>query len=122
MLPRSIGALAASGDWNGLSVSGLRQLGEVALDELVVTGMTLTGPPPQLPRPLAAYEYAAAELGALGIDGAHRDPAPVRVTDLRRQRFGALNFEELTFEHEPELPTSLLADGHGGPATARVRG
>lgn len=121
MLPRSIGALAASGDWNGLSVSGLRQLGEVALDELVVTGMTLTGPPPQLPRPLAAYEYAAAELGALGIDGAHREPAPVRVTDLRRQRFGALNFEELTFEHEPELPTSLLADGHGGPATARVR-
>ncbi len=121
VLPRSIGALCASGDWNALSGGGLRQLGEVALDELVVTGMTLTGPAPQLPRPLAAYADAAAELGSLGIDGAHRDPAPVRSTDLRPRRFGALNFEELSFEHEPGMPASLLADGHGGPATARVR-
>lgn len=45
MLPRSVGALTGSGDWNALSIDGLRQLGEVALDELVVTGMTLTGPP-----------------------------------------------------------------------------
>ncbi len=121
VVPRSVGALNGSGDWNWLSRAGLRQLGEVALDELVVTGMTLTGPPPQLPRPLAAYEYAAEELGALGIDRAHQDPAPLRVNDIRPQRFGALTFEELTFEHEPALPTSLLADGHGGPATARVR-
>ncbi len=121
VVPRSVGALNGSGDWNWLSRAGLRQLGEVALDELVVTGMTLTGPPPQLPRPLAAYECAAEELGALGIDRAHQKPAPLRVNNIRPQRFGALTFEELTFEHEPALPTSLLADGHGGPATARVR-
>ena len=77
VLPRTIGALNGSGDWNRLSRAGLRQLGEVALDELVVTGMTLTGPPPQLPRPLAAYTDAAAELGGLGVDGAHRDPEPL---------------------------------------------
>ena len=31
--------------------TGARQLGEVVLDELVVTGMTLTAPPPKLERP-----------------------------------------------------------------------
>jgi hypothetical protein len=56
VLPRSVLALTGSGDWNWLRPSGMRQLGEVALDELVVTGMTLTGPPPRLPRPLSAYE------------------------------------------------------------------
>ena len=59
MVPRSVGALAGAGDWNPLSVTGLRQLGEVTLDELVVTGMTLTGPPPELPRPLGEYHWAA---------------------------------------------------------------
>lgn len=121
VLPRSVGALAGSGDWNRFSPAGWRQLGEVALDELVVTGMTLTGPPPQLPRPPAAYIDAAAELGALGIDGAHRDPEPLLVGDIETRTFGALRFEELSFEHAPALPESLLADGHGGPATARVR-
>lgn len=121
VLPRSVGALNGSGDWNGLSRNGLRQLGEVALDELVVTGMTLTGPPPQLPRPLTAYADAAAELGALGIAGAHRDPEPLHVESIERRTFGALRFEELSFAHTPALPESLLADGHGGVATARVR-
>ncbi|MCF6386994.1 alpha/beta hydrolase [Mycobacterium sp. MBM] len=121
VLPRSVCALGGSGDWNALSGQGVRQLGEVALDELVVTGLTLTGPPPQLPRPLSAYADAAAELDALGIDGAHRDPAPLTVGSLEPQIFGALRFEELTFEHTPLLPESILADGHGGAATARVR-
>ncbi|MGV0741909.1 alpha/beta hydrolase [Mycolicibacterium sp. XJ870] len=121
VLPRSVGALLRSGDWNALSVCGLRQLGEVALDELVVTGMTLTGPPPQLPRPLAAYEAAAGELGALGIAGAHRCPESLQIREIQRHKFGSLKFEELSFEHEPELPESVLADGHGGPATANVR-
>jgi hypothetical protein len=121
VVPRSVGALRNSADWNALTVTGLRQLGEVVLDELVVTGMTLSGPPPELPRPLADYAAAAAELGTLGIDGAHHDPEPLRVTDISRQRFGAMTFEELSFEHEPALPGSLLADGHGGTATARVR-
>ena len=119
MLPRSIGALW--GEWNPLSISGIRQFGEVTLDELVVTGMTLTGPPPQLPRPVGAYEPAAGELAALGIDGAHVMPEPARVTDIEPRRFGALAYQEGTFEHEPVMPASVLADGHGGPATARVR-
>lgn len=119
VLPRSVAALR--GDWNPLTLDGMRQLGEVALDELVVTGMTLTGPPPQLPRPLSAYEAAAAELRALGVDGAHSEPEKLQIKDIRPARFGALEFEELTFEHEPGFPASVLADGHGGPATVRVR-
>lgn len=121
MLPRSVGALAGAGDWHPLSTAGLRQLGEVALDELVVTGMTLAGPPPQLPRPLGEYQWAADELGALGIDGAHASPDALQVKHIRPRRFGALTFDELVFDHEPELPTSVLADGHGGLVTARVR-
>lgn len=121
VLPRSVGALTGSGDWDWLSGKGLRQLGEVALDELVVTGMTLTGPPPQLPRPLEAYQDAADELGALGIAGAHRAPEPLQARSIETRSFGALRFEELSFEHEPALPDSLLADGHGGVSTARVR-
>ncbi|MHC9293060.1 alpha/beta hydrolase [Mycobacterium sp. LTG2003] len=121
VLPRSVGALRNSRDWNPLSWCGLRQLGEVALDELVVTGMTLTGPPPHLPRPSADYEAAAEELAALGIDRAHGSPQPLEITEIQRAKFGSLKFEELTFEHEPSLPASLLADGHGGVATARVR-
>ncbi|MGV0814110.1 alpha/beta hydrolase [Mycolicibacterium boenickei] len=113
--------MAGAGDWRPLSVNGLRQLGEVALDELVVTGMTLTGPPPQLPRPLDAYRRAAAELAVLGIDGAHVCPDPLQVKHIRPRRFGALTFEELIFDHEPVLPAAVLADGHGGVATARVR-
>ncbi|WP_066902958.1 alpha/beta fold hydrolase [Mycolicibacterium houstonense] len=121
VVPRSVGALIDAGDWRALSVTGLRQLGEVAMDELVVTGMTLTGPPPRLPRPLTDYENAAAELAALGIDGAHPDPDALDVKHIRPRRFGALTFEELVFDHEPALPASVMADGHGGTATARVR-
>lgn len=121
VLPRSVRALNGSGDWKWVSPVGLRQLGEVALDEFVVTGMTLTGPPPQLPRPLDAYADAAAELGALGIDGAHRDPEPLAVDRIEACSFGALRFEELSYRHDPALPESLLTDGHGGAATARAR-
>ncbi|WKG05464.1 S9 family peptidase [Mycolicibacterium sp. HK-90] len=120
-MPRSVGALAGAGNWNPLSVAGLRQLGEVTLDELVVTGMTLTGPPPQLPRALGDYEAAASELAALGIDGAHPCPDALAVKHIRPRRFGALTFEELVFDHDPALAGSVLADGHGGRATARVR-
>ncbi|WP_243858536.1 alpha/beta fold hydrolase [Mycobacterium sp. DL440] len=121
VVPRSVSALAGAGDWRALSVTGLRQLGEVTLDELVVTGMTLTGPPPQLPRPLSDYESAACELEALGIDGAHPCPDALTIKHIRPRRFGALTFDELIFDHEPALPDAVLADGHGGAATARVR-
>ncbi|MCV7389700.1 alpha/beta hydrolase [Mycobacterium porcinum] len=121
VVPRSVGALAGAGNWCPLSATGLRQFGEVALDELVVTGMTLAGPPPRLPRPLGEYQWAADELGALGIDGAHAEPDALEVKSVRPRRFGALTFEELVFDHEAALPTSVLADGHGGVATARVR-
>lgn len=109
VLPRSVGTLAGSGDWGALSVTGLRQLGEVALDELVVTGMTLTGPPPQLPRPLGDYQPAADELATLSIDAAHPPPDALHGERLRPRRFGALTFEELVFGHEPALPASVLA-------------
>ncbi|OMC41350.1 esterase [Mycobacterium sp. GA-1841] len=121
VLPRSVSALAGAGDWQALSLTGLRQLGEVTLDELVVTGMTLTGPPPQLPRPLDDYRRAADELAALGIEGAHVHPDALDVKHIRPRRFGALTFDELVFDHAPTLPDSVLADGHGGVATARVR-
>ncbi|OMC03244.1 esterase [Mycobacterium sp. NS-7484] len=121
VLPRSVSALASAGDWRALSLTGLRQLGEVTLDELVVTGMTLTGPPPQLPRPLDDYRRAANELATLGIDGAHACPEALEVKYIRPRRFGALMFDELIFDHEPALPASVLADGHGGAATGRVR-
>ena len=104
-----------------MSLTGIRQLGEVAFDELVVTGMTLTGPPPQLPRALADYEPAANELEELGIDGAHSCPEALQVATLTPARFGALTFDELTFDHEPVMPATLLADGHGGCASATVR-
>ncbi|MCG7609153.1 alpha/beta hydrolase [Mycobacterium sp. CnD-18-1] len=121
VVPRSVCALTGAGNWHPLSTTGLRQLGEVALDELVVTGMTLTGPPPQLPRPLGEYQWAADELGALGIDGAHAEPDALQVKRIRPRRFGAMTFEELVFDHEAAMPTSVLADGHGGVALARVR-
>ncbi|WP_036477787.1 alpha/beta hydrolase [Mycobacterium sp. URHD0025] len=119
VVPRSVGALR--GDWNPFSVTGLRQLGEVTLDELVVTGMTLTGPPPQLPRAVGDYRDAASELAALDVDSAHICPDALQVKHIRPRRFGALTFEELVFDHEPALPASVLTDGHGGVAMARVR-
>jgi pimeloyl-ACP methyl ester carboxylesterase len=118
VLPRAHAALRSSGDWKPLSPRGARQLGEVVLDELALSGMTLTAPPPKLERTLASCEAAAGELSALGVDGAHVDPHPLTVRSLRRHRLGRLTYERLTFEHEPTLPDSLTAAGLGGPATA----
>lgn len=120
VLPRSVAALRASPDWHVASPRGLRQLGEVVLDELVLSGMTLTGPAPQLPRPLSAYVPAAEELSALGVAGAHATPEPLRVKELRRQRLGRVAYQRLTFEHDPQLPRTLEAERLGGPATAVV--
>lgn len=120
VLPRAHAALRRSGDWNPLSPIGARQLGEVVLDELALTGFTLTAPPPKLERTLASCEAAAEELSALGVERAHITPEPLTVKSLRRQRLGLLTYEKLTFEHEPVLPPSLASAGFGGPTTAVV--
>jgi hypothetical protein len=118
VLPRAHAALRNSGDWDPLSPSGARQLGEVVLDELALSGMTLTAPPPKLERTLQSCEAAAAELSALGVERAHHDPELLAVRSMRRHRLGRLSYEKLTFEHEPVLPQSLAAAGLGGPCTA----
>jgi pimeloyl-ACP methyl ester carboxylesterase len=81
--------------------------------------MTLTAPPPKLERSEQACTAAAEELAALGT-GAHAEPEPLRVSSIRRQRFGLLRYERLTFEHSPVLPESLAVEGLGKPATAAV--
>ena len=71
-------------------------------------------------RSLSACSAAAEELSELGIDRAHADPEPLRVTSLRRRRIGGLAYERMTFEHDPALPKTLEAEGFGGPARAVV--
>ncbi|MCB0928686.1 MAG: alpha/beta hydrolase [Mycolicibacterium insubricum] len=117
VLPRSARALAGE-NWSPTSGSGLRRLGEVALDELVLTGMTLTAPPPTVHSDLGAYPHIAAELGALGTAGCYRDPEPLRSTGTRLRNAGRLTFEQIRYVHDPRLPEALAA--FGAPATAVV--
>jgi len=120
VLPRAYRAVSASGDWNPLSATGARQLGEVLLDELALTGFTLTAPPPRAERSPQSCESVADEVAALGVAGANREPDPLRPEAIRRQRFGAQAYERLTFTHDPQLPAALAAEGLGGPATVAV--
>jgi hypothetical protein len=119
VLPRAHAPLRQSGDWNPLSSNGIRLLGELLFDELALTGMTLTAPPPKLERSIESCVAAAEELSGLGMR-AHVDPEPLRVKRVRRRRIGRLAYEQMTFEHDPHLPSSLVAEGLGGPATATV--
>ena len=119
-LPRSHAALAASGDWNPVSPRGIRRLGEVVCDELALSGMTLTAPPPKLERTPGSCVAAAEELSTLGVDGANVEPEPVRVRAVGRRRIGRMVYEKMTFGHDPRLPGSLAAEGFSGPATAVV--
>jgi hypothetical protein len=118
VLPRAHAALRSEG-WNPLLPRGFRLLGEVLMDEAALTGMTLAAPPPKLERAEEACLAAADELSELGT-GAHAEPEPLHVTAIRRQRFGAVVYERLTFEHDPLLPRSLAVEGLGGSATAAV--
>lgn len=118
VLPRAHAALRSSGDWNPLSPKGARQLGEVVLDELALSGLTLTAPPPRTERTAASCEAAAEELLELGVERAHVSPEPLIPRSIRRCRLGRLTYERLAFDHEPTLPPSLAAAGLGGPATA----
>lgn len=120
VLPRAHAAVAGSRDWHPLSVGGARQLGEVVLDELALSGMTLTAPPPTLPRSVQSCVDAAAELAVLGVSGANTDPPPLQVTSVTRRRLGRQNYERLTFDHDPALPAVLAREGFGGSATAVV--
>jgi pimeloyl-ACP methyl ester carboxylesterase len=124
LLPRTVAGLNESTGWSPATPRGVRQFGEVMLDELVLSSFSLLAGQPAAMRPPNACAAAAEELSALGIDGAHADPKPLRVTSIQQRRlpgFGAgLAYERMTFEHDPALPATLEAEGLGGPARAAV--
>jgi pimeloyl-ACP methyl ester carboxylesterase len=122
VMPRAVSGLSESSGWIPASPRGVRQLGEVMLDELVLAGFSLQSDGlAEAVRPLNACGATAEELSALGVDRAHRDPEPLRVRAVRRRRIAGLAYERMTFEHEPALPGTLQAAGLGGPATAVVQ-
>jgi pimeloyl-ACP methyl ester carboxylesterase len=121
VLPRTVAGLNESTGWVPASPRGVRQFGEVMLDELVLSGFSLLGGNlTKDVRPLSACAPAAEQLSALGIDGAHAAPKPLQLTSIRRRRIGKLAYERMTFEHDPELPETLAAEGLSGPARAVV--
>ena len=120
VVPRTVAGLNESTGWVPTSPRGVRQFGEVMLDELVLTGFSVLGGNLAALRPLSECAAAAAELSALGIDRAHRDPEPLWVSSIRRQRVGGLAYERMTFAHDPALPSTLAAEGLGEPARAVV--
>ena len=118
VVPRAVAGLRSS-DWSPASPRGVRQLFEVVLDQLVLSGMSLmAGSLAPAASPPSRYAAAAQELSALGIKGAHTEPPPLRVRKLRRHRIGRLAYEKLTFDHDPQLPQTLAAEHLSGPATA----
>jgi pimeloyl-ACP methyl ester carboxylesterase len=121
VVPRTVSGLNESPGWTPASSRGVRQFGEVMLDELVLSGFSLLGGSlPKEMRPLSACSAAAEELSALGIDGAHADPKPLLVRSIHRRHIAGFPYERMTFEHDPALPETLAAEGLGGPATAVV--
>ncbi len=118
VLPRALTGLDTA-DWSPASPRGARQLVEVMLDQLVLSGMSLIGgraTPVMLPA--STYTAAAQELSALGIQGAYAEPSPLRVRTMRRHRIGHISYEKLKFDHDPLLPNSLMTQGLSGTATA----
>jgi pimeloyl-ACP methyl ester carboxylesterase len=120
VVPRTVAGLNESTGWAPGTPRGVRQFGEVMLDELALSGFSLLGGTPKAIRPPEACDAAAEELSALGIDRAHADPEPLRVQTTQRRRIAGLGYERLTFEHDPALPKTLAAEGLGGPARAVV--
>ena len=119
VLPRAVFGLIESTGWSPASPRGVRQFGEVVMDELVLSGFSLLSSGlSQAVRPLSACGAAAEELSRLGIDRAHSDPEPLLVRSIRRRRIGVLAYERVTFEHDPALPSTLESERLGGPATA----
>jgi pimeloyl-ACP methyl ester carboxylesterase len=120
VVPRTVAGLNASTGWVPLSPRGIRQFGEVMLDEIVLSGFSLLGETPRTVRTPDACIAAAEELSALGIDRAYADPEPLQVQTIQRRRIAGLAYERLTFEHDPALPKTLAAEGLGGPVSAVV--
>ena len=120
VVPRTVAGLNESTGWAPATPRGVRQFGEVMLDELVLSGFSLLGGTPKAIRSPDACSAAAEELSALGIDRAHADPEPLQVQTTQRRRIAGLAYERLTFEHDPALPKTLAAEGLGGPARAVV--
>lgn len=121
VVPRTVSGLNESTGWVPATPRGVRQFGEVLLDELVLSGFSLlSGNLSDDLRPVQACAPAAEELSRLGIDGAHAAPKPLRETSIRRRRIGRLSYERMTFEHDPQLPPTLAAEGHSGPCRAVV--
>ena len=83
LVPRTVAGLNESTGWNPASPRGVRQFGEVMLDELALSGFSLLGESPKAVRSPDACSAAAEELSALGIDRAHADPQPLRVQTTR---------------------------------------
>src|ERR1700732_668383 len=107
VVPRTVAGLNESTGWAPAARRGVRQFGEVMLDELVLSGFSLLNGTPAAVRPLDACAAAAEELSELGIDRAHADPKPLRATAIRRRRIAGLAYERMTFEHDPALPKTL---------------
>lgn len=120
LLPRTVAGLNESTGWAPASPRGVRQFGEVMLDELVLSGFSLLAGSPPAARPLNACTAAAEELSALGIDRAHTSPKPLRATAVQARQIAGLTYERMFFEHDPALPATLAAEGLGGPARAVV--
>lgn len=120
LLPRTVAGLNESTGWAPASPRGLRQFGEVMLDELVLSGFSLLAGSPPAARPLSACTAAAEELSSLGIDRAHASPKPLRATSVQARSIAGLAYERMFFEHDPALPATLEAQGLGGPAREMV--
>ncbi len=121
VLPRTVAGFTESTRLEPAGPRGVRQFGEVFLDELVLTGFSvLGGSVPRNVRSLEACAAAAEELSALGLDGAHAEPAPLRVRAIKRRRIAGLSYERMSFEHDPALPQTLIDEGFGGPSRAAV--
>jgi pimeloyl-ACP methyl ester carboxylesterase len=120
VVPRTVAGLNESTGWVPATPRGVRQFGEVMLDELVLAGFSLLGGASAALRTPDTCAAAAEELSGLGVDGAHADPEPLQVHTIRRRRIGRLAYERMTFHHDPALPKTLEAEGLGGPARAVV--
>ncbi len=120
VLPPTVTGLHESTGWNPVSPRGVRQFGEVMLDEVALSTSSLLGGTRAGMRPLTACTAAAEELSALGFGGARAEPKHLRPNSTQRRWIADLAYERMTFEHDPALLAAPEADGLGGPARAVV--